>query len=543
MRFKTLNIIFILCILSSCGGTNNGDSVAIIPAPNKIAIIKADGFVISDKTVITFDVKDKELLQFIAMDLVSFVDQLTGFTLDVQIDIVSDDNVINLSLNSEPKGSKAYQLMINSQVLNLSADNPQALFYAVQSLKQLIFNNSKNMSIPALEIIDQPRFEHRGLMLDVSRHFFSVDEIKRLLDTMALYKLNTFHWHLTDDQGWRIEIKQYPLLTDVGSYRHETMVDKNFDPFIGDGIPHSGFYSQNDIIDVVNYARERFITVIPEIDFPGHMQSAIAAYPELACSNGPFEVSTRWGIHSNVLCPSDFTFEFLENVLTEVISLFPSKKIHLGGDEVPIWRWQQSEQAQQFIVDHSLVNESGLHGYFFQYMANFLAKSNRQAIGWDDLIDKGITNVATGDLDHVEPINVMVWQDIEQAKIAAQQNYNVIMSPSEFTYLNYYQGNQQTEPLAQCCSLPISKVYQFRPIPAGLSITEQQNIIGLQANVWTEYIKTPQHLDYMLMPRLMAIAEVAWTEENNISWQSFEKRYQQHFMLLDFLDVGFRDNN
>jgi hexosaminidase len=382
-----------------------------------------------------------------------------------------------------------------------------------------------------MNIIDKPQFSYRGLMLDVSRHFFTVEEIKKTLEIMSLYKLNTFHWHLTDDQGWRIEIEKYPLLTEIGSYRSETMVEKNFDPYVGDGVAHSGFYTQSEVKDIVAYANERFITVVPEIDLPGHMSAAIAAYPELGCNNDAINVPTYWGVFSNILCPKDKTFNFLEDVLLEVIALFPSKKIHLGGDEVPQWVWQKNEQTQDFIEKNVLAGESGLHHYFFQRMATFLVAQNRQAIGWDDLLGKG----------NLVNTSIMVWQNTNQLTLAAKQNVDVIMSPSEFSYFNYYQGDHDKEPLAQCCSLPIEKVYQLSAFIDGLSRAEQLRIIGIQANVWTEYIKNQAQLEYMLMPRMMALSEVAWTEPKNARWDLFEQNYIAHFAFINYFDIGSRE--
>ena len=472
-----------------------------------------------------------EKLQELQKLFVDIVNRDLSISLNqVNVEQLSIDKYVLFDLTWESDSEEAYQLLVTEQYIKLSARDYQGLFYGIQTLRQLMFHGAPQ-SVPLVTIIDQPQFTHRGLMLDVSRHFFTVAEIKKTLDIMSLYKLNTFHWHLTDDQGWRIEIEKYPLLTEIGAYRPETILAKNFDPYIGDGIPHSGFYSKADIIELVAYAKARYITIIPEIDMPGHMSAAIAAYPELGCRSKQIDVPTRWGVFTNVLCPKEFTFSFLEDVLQEVMVLFPSGKIHLGGDEVPPWAWQQSEQAQSFIASTGLKDESALHHYFFQRMAEYLKQYGRQAIGWDDIL-------AEGELDNT---SVMAWQDLNQATLAAKAGLEVILSPNEFTYLNYYQGQQSEEPLAQCCSLPIEKVYQFNPILSDLSVEQQANVVGLQANLWTEYITTQAHLEYMLMPRLMAIAEVAWTEQGNMSWQDFEKNYKANFAFLDSLGVGYRE--
>jgi len=370
-------------------------------------------------------------------------------------------------------------------------------------------------------------------MLDVSRHFFSVEEIKRTLDLMAFYKLNTFHWHLTDDQGWRIEIEQYPLLTDIGSFREETIVEKNFDPYIGDGIPHTGFYSQDDIREIVQYAQERYITVIPEIDMPGHMQAALAAYPELACTDGPFDVSTRWGVHKDIMCPSEVTFEFIENVLLEVMELFPSEYIHIGGDEVPTTRWKNSELAQQVIHENNLLTEHDLQGYFYERVANFLKSNNRAAIGWDEIIEKNISTQTT----------VMAWRDLEFAENAAKLGHQVILTPSDFTYLNYYQDNQSTEPLAQCCMITLEKAYDFSLDLVGLTKEEQSLVLGGQASLWSEYIKTQAHLEYMMLPRMLALSEVLWTNAELHDLSKLKEKLPRHFSFFEKIDVNFKESD
>lgn len=524
--------LVLLALLTGCNKSNDSE-IPLIPLPNQYTLDSSNKFSFTDEVKVVVSDSSDEKLQGIQQLLINmFQSTLSVSVITASVDELSaNDNFILLDLNLASESIEAYQLVVTKEKISLSASDYHGLFNGIQTLRQLLFFYRSSLSLPSVNIIDKPQFSYRGLMLDVSRHFFTVEEIKKTLDIMSLYKLNTFHWHLTDDQGWRIEIEKYPLLTEIGSYRSETIVEKNFDPYIGDGIAHTGFYTQSEIKEIVSYAEERFITIIPEIDMPGHMSAAIAAYPELGCRSKQIEVPTRWGIFNNVLCPKELTFRFLEDVLQEVMVLFPSGKIHLGGDEVPPWAWQQSEQAQNFIASSGLEGESALHHYFFQRMADYLKQYGRAAIGWDDILTEG----------EQENISIMAWQDLNQATLAAKAGLEVILSPSEFTYLNYYQGIKSEEPLAQCCSLPIEKIYQFNPILNGLSVEQQANVVGIQANLWTEYIPTQAHLEYMLMPRLMAIAELAWTEQSNMSWQDFDKNYKAHFAFLDSLGVGYRE--
>jgi hexosaminidase len=489
-------------------------------------------FTITEQTKIVLSAPNDDELIFIALQLKNYIQSELSITVNIEStsDLAGSTSVIYLVKSSLESIDEKYSLIVNKDSVEIEASSYAGVFYGMQSLKQqLLSSNELNL----IRIEDAPQYSYRGLMLDVSRHFFTVDEIKQTLDLMALYKFNTFHWHLTDDQGWRIEIKQYPLLTDIGSYRHETILDKNFDPFIGDGIPHFGFYSQDDIREVVQYAKERYITIIPEIDMPGHMQSALAAYPELACTSGPFDVSTRWGVHKDIMCPSEATFEFVENVLAEIITLFPSQYIHIGGDEVPTTRWQSSDIAQQVMHDNNLVTEHELQGYFYERVAGFLKNNNRLAIGWDEIIEKNIAIKTT----------VMAWRDLEYAENAAKIGHQVILTPTDFTYLNYYQDNQSTEPLAQCCMVTLEKVYDFSLELAGLKHELQELVIGGQASLWSEYIKTQTHLEYMMLPRMLALSEVLWTNSELHDISKFKEKLPWHFSFFEKIGVNFKESD
>ncbi len=366
--------------------------------------------------------------------------------------------------------------------------------------------------------------------LDVGRHLFPVDFIKRYIDLLARYKLNTFHWHLTEDQGWRLQIRRYPRLTSVGAWRRETVVARNFDPYVGDGRRYGGFYTQAEVRDIVRYAAARHVTVVPEIELPGHSLAALAAYPELACTPGPFEVATRWGVFEDVYCPTERTFRFLENVLTEVLALFPGPFIHIGGDEVPKRRWRESADAQAVMRREGLRNEEELQSWFIQRIERFLAARGRRLIGWDEILEGGLPPRAT----------VMSWRGTAGGIAAARAGHDVVMSPTSHLYFDYYQGDPRFEPLAIGGLLPLEQVYRFEPVPDELTADEARHILGAQGNVWTEYLPTPAHVEYMALPRLLALAEVVWSPRAARSWDAFVRRLPARLRELDRIGVNYR---
>jgi len=377
-----------------------------------------------------------------------------------------------------------------------------------------------SLSLPQVHIVDKPRFRWRGVHLDSSRHFFPKEWVKRLIDLAAYYKLNTFHWHLTDDQGWRLEIKKYPRLTEVGAWRRETMED---------GEPYGGFYTQEEVKEIVDYARRRFITIVPEVEMPGHCLAALAAYPELSCTGGPFKVGTEWGVMNDVFCAgSEETFAFLENVLAEVIELFPGEFIHIGGDEVPKLRWKNCLRCQARIKAEGLKDESELQSYFIKRIEAFLNSRGRRLIGWDEILEGGLAPRAT----------VMSWRGVTGGIEAARSGHDVVMTPTSHCYFDYYQGRVD-EPKAIGGFLPVDKVYSYEPIPAGLKPEEAAHILGAQANLWTEYIATPEHAEYMLFPRLWALAEVVWSPKEK-NWADFENRLRAHYDRLALRGVNYR---
>lgn len=433
-------------------------------------------------------------------------------------------------------GSEDYSLQIQPSNIVLAASSAKGEFYALQSLLQLfpteIYGSSKakitKWAVPACIIFDHPRYAYRGLHLDVSRHFFPVSFIKKYIDLLAMHKMNSFHWHLTDDQGWRIEIKKYPKLTEIGSKRKETMKG-HYTEQAYDGTPYSGFYTQEEIKEVVLYAQSKFVNVIPEIEMPGHALAALTAYPELGCKGNGYEVGTRWGVYDDVFCPTEQTFTFLQDVLSEVMALFPSQYIHIGGDECPKTSWKESKFCQDLMKKEGLKDEHELQSYFVKRIDKFLTEKGRKMIGWDEILEGGISPNAT----------IMSWRGVEGGIAAVKQNHDAIMTPGSHCYLDYYQSDPTTEPLAIGGYLTLDKVYSYNPTPTELTAEEAKHILGVQGNLWSEYIKTPEKVEYMVYPRATAISEVAWTANEAKDYNDFTIRLKTHFQRLKNLGVNY----
>ena len=383
----------------------------------------------------------------------------------------------------------------------------------------------------------------RGMMLDVSRHFMPVSFIKKFIDIIAMHKMNTFHWHLTDDQGWRIEIKRYPKLTEVGSKRKETLVGHSYETPISlgimkknpkfDGIPHEGYYTQEEIKGIISYASERYVTIIPEIDIPGHTSSMIAAYPELGSSKENIGVKTLWGVQNDILNINENTFEFLENMFSEIIDLFPSKYIHIGGDEARKDQWENSNTIQNQMKELGLKDENELQSYFIKRVEKFINSKGKKIIGWDEIIDGGLAPNAT----------VMSWRGEEGAIHAAKSGHEAIMSPTSHCYFDYYQDKPINEPLAIGGLIPLKKVYLYEPIPQGLSNEESKKILGAQGNLWTEYIKEPKDVEYMIIPRMTALSEIVWSPRKLRNLDEFKKRLKSFKFFYDNLNINYRKND
>ena len=442
---------------------------------------------------------------------------------------------IFFTINDAIANEEGYELKIEEQNIRIESKNAKGAFYAVQSLFQLLPLPSKSNSykIPCLKIKDQPLFKYRGMHLDVGRHFFSVDFIKKYIDLMARLKMNTFHWHLTEDQGWRIEIKKYPKLQEIAAYRKETLIGHyNDQPHQFDGKPYGGFYTQEQIKEVVAYAKTRQITIIPEIEMPGHSQAAIAAYPELGCSGKQVEVATKWGVFDEVYCPKESTFKFLEDVIDEVVALFPGKYIHIGGDEAPKTNWKNCAHCQKLIKKEGLKDEHGLQSYFITRMEKYINSKGKQIIGWDEILEGGLAPNAT----------VMSWRGTSGAVQAAKEGHDVILTPGSHCYFDHYQSENENEPLAIGGFLPLEKVYHFNPIPEELSEEESKYVLGAQGNVWTEYMQTEKQVEYMAFPRAIALSEVLWSSPKHKNYLDFIHRLEQYQKRLDQLEVNYANH-
>lgn len=439
--------------------------------------------------------------------------------------------------SSSDIGEEGYVLSTKQDGIIIRAKTEAGLFYALQTLTQLVsYSEDKQyLKLPLLDIEDAPRFGYRGLSLDVCRHFFPVSFVKNYIDLMSRYKLNTLHWHLTDDQGWRIEIKKYPELTGIGAYRDQTLIGhRRTEPRVYDGTTYGGFYTQEQIREVVAYAASKHITIIPEIEMPGHALAALASYPELGCGDnpGPYKVAQLWGVFHDVFCAGkESTFQFIQNVLDEVLELFPSEYIHIGGDECPKTKWEACSFCQARIKEQGLMDEDELQSYFIRRIEKYLNQKGRQIIGWDEILAGGLAPKAT----------VMSWQGITGGIEAAYQKHSVIMAPNSFLYFDYRESRSDEEPLTTGGYIPLEKAYHFDPLARGLKPEFHQYIKGVQANIWTEYLKTPEKIYYMLIPRLFALSEVAWSVQENKNWIDFsEKRLPVHLAEIDRQGINFR---
>lgn len=434
---------------------------------------------------------------------------------------------LGVTIKAQKGSAEAYRLRVTSDGATVFAADSAGVFYGLQTLRQLI---EAGAPVRAIDIEDQPRFAYRGMHLDVARHYMPVEFVKRYIDLLSRYKLNRFHWHLTDDQGWRIEIRKYPLLTEIGACRKETMVARNFDPYVGDGIRYCGLYTQDQIRDVVAYAARRHVTIIPEIEMPGHAKALLAAYPQLACTPGPFAVRTTWGVDEDILCPGEPTFAFIDDVLTEVAALFPARYIHIGGDEVPKTRWRASPLAQEIMRREKLADPEALQSWFIRRVERMLASKGKRLIGWDEILEGGLAPEAT----------VMSWRGSAGGIAAARENHEVIMSPNSHLYFDYNQGDPKQEPINIGGFIPLERVYAFEPVPDGLTAEQARHIIGAQGNVWTEYLKTPALVEYMAYPRALALAEVVWSPRAARSWSGFMARLPHALRSLDRMRVNYR---
>lgn len=507
----------------------------IIPRPQQVNVSNDAPFTLNAKTVISLGTNSQDMKRNANM-LASYIEQATGIR--PAISKSKNGTAIVLTIDKTIANAEGYKLDADAKQIRIAGASAAGVFYGIQTLRKslpLVNGKASKVSIPAVHIADAPRFAYRGTHLDVSRHFVTADSVRQFIDMLALHNINRFHWHLTDDQGWRIEIKKYPLLTQIGSKRAQTVIGHNSGKY--DGKPYSGFYTQKQIRDIVKYAADRYITIVPEIDLPGHMQAALAAYPDMGCTGGPYEVWQKWGVSDNVLCAgNDKTLTFIDNVLKEITKLFPSKYIHVGGDECPKTQWQKCPKCQARIKALNLEAKDGhsaeerLQSYIITHASNYLKSLGRNTIGWDEILEGGLAEGAT----------VMSWRGESGGIAAAKQHHDVVMTPNSYLYFDYYQSlDKANEPLAIGGYLPLETVYSYEPMPKELTADEARHIIGVQANIWTEYMPTFKQMQYMALPRLAALSEVQWSQPALKDYTSFTNRLTEFTHMYDRLGYNY----
>ena len=539
---------------AAAAGGGDPAAVAIVPRPVRLTAQGGRPFTITGRTVVWTDRAGAE----VGRQLVRYLEPATGFTLELRSGGTPPTGSIALRRDTTLRrrlGAEGYLLEVRAAGVTARAAEPAGLFYAVQTMRQLlppdVFRDApvrdsaapatrsaapSRWQMPAVSIEDYPRFSWRGAHLDVARHFMPKEFIKKYIDLLALHKMNVFHWHLTEDQGWRLEIKKYPRLTEVGAWRRETLIGRqrqyaDSTQWRFDGEPHGGFYTQDDAREIVAYAAARFVTVVPEIEMPGHAIAAIAAYPQLGVTGQPMEVAKRWGVFDDILNAEPSTIAFMQDVLTEVLTIFPSQFIHVGGDEAAKGKWEKSPRIQERIRELGLKDEHELQSWFIRQMDDFLTARGRRLIGWDEILEGGLAPGAT----------VMSWRGVKGGIEAARAGHDVVMAPTTHTYLDYYQARPESrEPFAIGGFVPIDTVYAFEPIPAELTGAQARRVLGAQAQLWTEYLPNPRKVEYMAYPRLTALAEVVWTARERKDFADFTTRLRSHFRRLDALDVNYR---
>lgn len=494
----------------------------VVPLPNSVTMTGGEPFELTPSTTVAYPEGNKDMERN-AQFLARYVNDATRMTLSVVPGKAKKG--IRLVLDKKVSGEEAYTIMVDKKCVTIAGSTPKGVFYGVQTLrKSLPVGAATVVRLPSVKISDSPRFVHRGMMLDCSRHFFPLEFVKRYIDLIAMHNMNVFHWHLSDDQGWRIEIKKYPELTIKGSRRSGTVIGYN--TALDDSIPYGGYYTQEQAREIVEYARQRYVTVIPEIDMPGHMLAALATYPELGCTGGPYEVGHRWGIYKDVLCVgNDKIYDFCEGVLDEIMQIFPSKLIHIGGDETPTEVWEKCPKCIKRAEDNNMTVKQ-VQSYFTSRIEKYVNSRGRRIIGWDEILGGDISQSAV----------IQSWRDTKHGRIAAEAGHDVIMSPTSHCYFDYSQAdekNSKYEPTLCGGYIPVEKVYAFEPCDENLSESSRPHILGVQANIWAEYLLYPNQVEYQAMPRMAALAEVQWTSGKK-DYQAFLKRLNR---LVSFYDL------
>ena len=501
----------------------------VVPMPQSVNLSTNAPFVLNARTRIAF-IEGNEEMERNAMFLKEYVQKNTGLLLALSTNTAkAPANTIKLMLDPKMTEDEGYSITVDNKGVIVLGKTPAGVFYGIQTLrKSLPTTKVDQVEFPAVKIADNPRFAYRGMMLDCGRQFFPVEKVKEFIDLIAMHNMNRFHWHLTEDQGWRIEIKKYPMLTAIGSVRKETTVGHNSQ--IYDGVPYGSYYTQDQARDIVEYARERYITVIPEIDMPGHQMSALAAMPELGCTGGPYEVETNWGVFPDILCMgNEKVYQFCEDVLSEIIDIFPSEMIHIGGDEAPKKRTADCPKCKA-LMEREGLNTGTIQSYFTNRIEKFVNSRGRRIMGWDEILEGDINKSAT----------IHCWRGMEHGIAAAQAGHDVVMSPTTYCYLDYYQEDprKSDEPQAIGGYLPLEKVYSMVSIPDDISPENRSHILGVQANLWTEYIPTPIQAEYMLLPRLAAIAEEGWCNKKG-TYDEFLPRITRMTDLYDLYNMTY----
>ncbi len=532
--FSNIGIFILMGLAVACSSEQKTADYRVVPLPQEITAIDGVSFVLDNNVRILYPEGNADM-QRNAEFLAQYIKESTGKNLTVQSGTEGDKAIV-LGLGLKSGNPEAYQLKVSDKGVSITAPTEAGVFYGVQTLrKSLPVAKNAKIVLPQVVISDFPRFPYRGMMLDVSRHFFSLDSVKRYIDLLALHNINRFHWHITDDQGWRIEIKKYPELTQTGSVRKETVIGHNTGKY--DGKPYGGFYTQDEAKEIVAYAKDRYITVIPEIDMPGHMLGALSAFPDMGCTGGPYEVWPMWGVSEEVLCAGNpKTLEFVKDVMSELLEIFPSEYIHVGGDECPKIRWQKCPKCQAKIrelklkADKQHSSEERLQSYFISEVEKFLNAHGRQIIGWDEILEGGVAPNAT----------VMAWRGVGEGIKAVKLKHDAIMVPTTYLYFDYYQAkDREQEPMAIGGYVPLEKVYSFDPVPESLTPDEAKHIIGTQANLWTEYIRTFRHVEYMVLPRMDALSEVQWVQPDRKDYEDFLKRISKMFDIYDIYNYNY----
>ena len=496
----------------------------VIPLPQEVTLTQKGAFVLTGATPIVYPEGDEQLkndAQFLS-DYIADVTALRLTTTSAKV-----KNAITLRLNKKVQSKEGYVITVDKKGVVIEGATAAGVFYGVQTLRKSIpvDKSLTEVTLPAVVVKDAPRFGYRGVMLDCARHYFPVKFVKQFIDLIAMHNMNVFHWHLTDDQGWRIEVKKYPGLAKIGSVREKTVLGHNSDVF--DDTPYGGYYTQEEAREIVKYAADRFITVIPEIDMPGHMIAALAAYPDMGCTGGPYKVSQIWGIMPDVLClGNEKTYQFCEDVLSEMMDIFPSEYIHLGGDETPNVRWKECPKCKALMAKENLT-PGKLQGYFTNRIEKFVNSKGRRIIGWDEILDGDINQSAT----------IMSWRGTAPGARGAKMGHDVIMSPSSHVYFDYYQTrqgeSQWEEPLLIGGNLPIERTYSLEPVPEGADAETASHIIGVQGNLWTEYIAGPSLAEYQVLPRMGALSEVQWRPQGQKDFENYKVRQTKMLKLYD----------